>query len=82
LRILLENYNFDLQRFVDRIEAQLKGADKLPIRKLTNEVYEKIGNTMFEILQHMAQDQEANAQAQIDAEDKDQLNYHVILIGQ
>lgn len=41
--------------------------------------YDLIVSTMFECLQQMAKmDGEAAAQA----EDKDQLNYHVVLIGQ
>lgn len=64
--------------FVARVEAQLDGADKLPVRNVVNLSYERIVGTMFECLQQMAKmDGEGQGQA---GEDKDQLNYHVILI--
>jgi hypothetical protein len=65
--------------FVARIESQLDGADDLNIRKIVNSQYERIVATMFDCLQQMAKMQgEGHGSA---GEGKDQLNYHVILIG-
>lgn len=67
------------QMFVARIESQLDGADDLNIRKIVNSQYERIVATMFDCLQQMAKmDGEGHGSA---GEGKDQLNYHVILIG-
>jgi exocyst complex component 1 len=60
--------------YVARIESQLVGADDLDIRANVDEAYEKIVQTMFDSLKQMAK-------MDRDAEDKGQLNYHVILIG-
>ncbi|KAI5474704.1 Exocyst complex, component Exoc1 [Pseudohyphozyma bogoriensis] len=64
--------------FVHRVEDQLKGADKLNIRALVDENYERVVTTIYDSLQQMAKmDGEGHGVA---AEDKDQLNYHVIII--
>lgn len=64
---------------MDRIESQLVGAEDLQIRQTVDQKYELLVNTMFECLQQMAK--MGGEQAGASAEDKDQLNYHVVLIG-
>lgn len=54
------------------------GADALEIRGSVDAAYEQIVQVMFESLQQMAKMDGGEAQA---AEDKEHLNYHVILIG-
>lgn len=66
------------QVFIDRFESQLVGTDGLQIRKIVDTSYERIANTIFDSLQQMAKMDGADGLA---AEDKGQLNYHVILIG-
>jgi exocyst complex component 1 len=60
--------------YVGRVENQLIGADALEIRQSVDVAYDKIVQTMFDCLKQMAK---------LDGEDEDkgQLNYHVILIG-
>jgi hypothetical protein len=60
--------------YVSKVETQLTGADNLEIRASVDESYEKIVQSMFDCLKHMA-----NMDGE--GEDKGQLNYHVILIG-
>ena len=60
--------------YIGRIESQLIGADGLEIRANVDAAYEKIVQTMFDSLKHMAK-------MDGEGEDKGQLNYHVILIG-
>jgi hypothetical protein len=67
------------QSFVARTEAQLVGAEGLRIRGVVNEAYTAMVKTMFECLQQMAKMDGDGAG--VAAEDKDQLNYHVVLIG-
>lgn len=62
------------QIFVNRVEGQLTGADSFEIRTVVDTSYEKIVSAMFESLQQMAK-------LEGEGEDKGQLNYHVILIG-
>ncbi len=62
--------------YIGRVEAQLIGFDDLEIRSHVDTAYEKIVQTMFESLKQMAKLDGA------EGEDKGQLNYHVILIGQ
>lgn len=69
------------QLFVERIETQLFGADNLPIRDVVDQKYDDIIRSMFESLQHMAKMDQQAAAAAASAEDKDQLNYHIVLIG-
>ncbi|KAH8915864.1 hypothetical protein BT69DRAFT_1229374 [Atractiella rhizophila] len=65
-------------RFVDRIESQvLPSDDRLPTRKLVNDVYDRIVSSMLESLQQMAK---MDGDAGAGEDSKDQLNYHVILI--
>ncbi|KAM0753811.1 hypothetical protein T439DRAFT_285041 [Meredithblackwellia eburnea MCA 4105] len=64
--------------FVDRVESQLEGAGDLNIRRVVDDNYERMVTTIFDCLQQMAKmDGEGHGVA---AEDKDQLNYHVIII--
>jgi hypothetical protein len=58
------------------MEAQLEGAEGLPIRDKVNE---KVANAIFGTLSQIAKTDRGDGQA---AEDKGQLNYHVIMIGQ
>jgi hypothetical protein len=60
--------------YVKRVEAQLVGAEGLDIRTNVDTAYEKIVNTIFDSLKHMAK-------MGGEDEDKGQLNYHVIIIG-
>jgi Exocyst complex component Sec3 len=60
--------------YIGHVENQLIGADGLEIRTNVDAAYEKIVNTIFDSLKHMAK---MNGEG----EDKGQLNYHVILIG-
>jgi hypothetical protein len=53
-------------------------ADDLPIRGVVNLKYEAIASTIFECLQQMAK---MGEESTVNPEDKDQLNYHVVLIG-
>jgi hypothetical protein len=59
--------------YVDRVESQLIGADSLEIRSSVDLAYDKIVQTMFDSLKHMAK-------LEGEGEDKGQLNYHVVLI--
>jgi hypothetical protein len=65
-----------VQVFIDTFESQLVGADGLQI---VDAAYERVASTIFDSLQQMAKMDGADGLA---AEDKGQLNYHVILIGQ
>jgi hypothetical protein len=60
------------------MEAQLDGADGLPIREKVNEIYDKVANAIFGTLSQIAKTDRGDGQA---AEDKGQLNYHTIMIG-
>lgn len=64
---------------MEKLEAQLDGAEGLPIRDKANEIYEKLVNAIFGSLTQIAKTDRGDGQA---AEDKGQLNYHVIMIGQ
>ncbi|KAK4704899.1 exocyst complex component 1, partial [Phenoliferia sp. Uapishka_3] len=64
--------------FVKRVESQLVDADDLKIRLIIDANYDRMVSTIFDCLQQMAKmDGEGQGVA---AEDKDQLNYHVIII--
>lgn len=69
--------------FVFRLEAQLapfEEADELPVREVVNGAYDRVVSSMMDGLQQMAKmSGEAMGPS---GEDKDQLNYHVILIGE
>ncbi|GBE77755.1 hypothetical protein SCP_0106370 [Sparassis crispa] len=59
--------------YVGRVENQLIGADTLEIRQNVDMAYDRIVQSMFDALKHMAK-------MDGEGEDKGQLNYHVILI--
>lgn len=61
--------------YVGRVEPQLMGADELEIRAHVDSAYEKIVHSMFESLKQMVT-------LDGDGEDKGQLNYHVLLVGE
>ena len=61
--------------YVGRVEPQLVGVDGLEIRAHVDSAYEKIVHSMFECLKHMAT-------LDGDGEDKGQLNYHVLIVGE
>ena len=61
--------------YAARIERQLIGASDLEIRTSVDSAYEKIVQTMFDSLKQIAK-------LDGEGEDKGQLNYHVILIGE
>jgi hypothetical protein len=65
-----------LQAFVERVEAQLVGADNLPVRRSIDHMYDDLVKTMFECLQQMAK---MGGEAGDADKDKDALNYHVVL---
>lgn len=61
--------------YVSRVESQVTGAEDLEIRQIVDAAYEKIVQSMFDGLKHMAK-------LDGEGEDKGQLNYHVIMIGE
>lgn len=60
------------------MEAQLTDASGLAVRSRANDVYERVVNAIFSSVQQLAKMDRGDAQA---AEDKGQINYHVIIIG-
>jgi exocyst complex component 1 len=68
-----------LQSFADHVEAQLVDYDQLGVRRTANAAYEGIVSAMFETLQQMAKLERGDASAM---EDKGQLNYFIIMIGE
>lgn len=60
------------------MEAQLTDADGLPVRSRANDSYERVVNAIFGTIQQLAKLDRGDALA---AEDKGQINYHVIMIG-
>ncbi|RXK38676.1 hypothetical protein M231_03986 [Tremella mesenterica] len=63
--------------FIDKLESQMEANDELPIRGKVNTVYERLINAVLGGVQQLAKMDRADGQA---AEDKGQLNYHVIMI--
>lgn len=61
--------------YTARVEQQLIGANELEIRTSVDSAYEKIVQTMFDSLKQIAK-------LDGEGEDKGQLNYHVILLGE
>ena len=65
------------------IEGMLPPVTQLPIRNLVNDAYIKINKAMFESLKFIAKETPTAAQAAPsggDPEDKEALNYHILLI--
>lgn len=61
--------------YASRIENQLVGANNLEIRTHVDTAYERIVQSMFDSLKQIAK-------LEGEGEDKGQLNYHVLLIGE
>ncbi len=61
------------------MEAQLVEAEGTPVRSRANDIYERVVNAIFGSVQQLAKMDRGDAQA---AEDKGQINYHVIVIGE
>jgi exocyst complex component 1 len=61
--------------YISHVESQLTDADALEIRQIVDNAYDKIVQCMFDCLKHMAK-------LDGEGEDKGQLNYHVIMIGE
>ena len=64
-----------MQGWAERIEVQVAEAGHLPVRGVVDKTYSTVVRTMFESLQHIAKMDEPAT-----AEDKEQLNAHVILV--
>ncbi|KAL8935185.1 MAG: hypothetical protein Q9211_004831 [Gyalolechia sp. 1 TL-2023] len=65
------------------IEAMLPPLTQLPIRSMVDEAYRKLNRAMFESLKFIAKESPTAAQAIPsggDPEDKEALNYHILLI--
>lgn len=66
------------------IEAMLPPLTQLPIRNMVDEAYRKLNKAMFESLKFIAKESPTAAQAipsgAGDPEDKEALNYHILLI--
>lgn len=54
--------------------------DELDVREMINDGYSKINKAMFESLQAIAKESPAVASQSMDPEDKEQLNYHIMMI--
>ena len=73
--------------FASTIEAMLPSANGYPIRTMVDKVYGEINQAMFETLRFIAKDspvamggQKSQGQGTGEAEDKEILNYHILLI--
>lgn len=64
------------QIYVQRVESQLVGLNDLDIRNNVDAAYERIVDSMFDVLQQMAK-----MEGEGEDKDKSQLLYHVVLIG-
>ncbi|KAL8932415.1 MAG: hypothetical protein Q9216_006848 [Gyalolechia sp. 2 TL-2023] len=65
------------------VEAMLPPLTRLPIRSMVDEAYRKLNRAMFESLKFIAKESPTAAQAIPsggDPEDKEALNYHILLI--
>ena len=65
---------------MERIEQQLVGAEDSSTRDVANAAYEQVLNTMLDTLQQMAKLDRTDMTGTGD--DKSQLNYFIIMIGQ
>lgn len=74
------------QGFSARIEEQIpyerpdQASGELDVREMVNEGYVKINKAMFESLQAIAKDSPQVTSQSVDPEDKEQLNYHIMMI--
>ncbi|KAL6717652.1 hypothetical protein ACLMJK_005567 [Lecanora helva] len=69
---------------VENMLPPTRSLDHLPIRGVINDAYQQINKTMFESLKFIARESPTATQAQTipsgDPEDKEALNYHILLI--
>jgi len=65
--------------FVERIECQLDGADNLKIRKRVNDAYERVVASVLSSLQYVSKIVAAETSS---GDDKGQLYFHVVMIGE
>jgi hypothetical protein len=58
------------------------GGDQLEVRRMVNDAYQRMNKAMFESLKVIAKESPSGiaSQAQGDPEDKEALNYHILLI--
>lgn len=69
--------------FVARIEEQIPEGglpEALNVREMVNEGYKRINNAMLESLQAIAKESPTVTTHSVDPEDKEQLNYHIMMI--
>jgi hypothetical protein len=66
--------------FSNTLETMLASSDDLDIRETVNNAYVRINKTMFESLKVIARDNPATAKSGADSEDKEALNYQILLI--
>lgn len=73
--------------FVERIEVQLYSTDSgeidpahLDIRATINESYEQLSKAMFDSVRTLASSTSMTSQGLVDPEDKEALNYHILMV--
>lgn len=73
--------------FVERIEVQLRSTDsgsvnpaQLDIRYTINQAYEQLSKAMFDSVRTLASSASVASQGLVDVEDKEALNYHILMI--
>ncbi|PQE16914.1 exocyst complex component Sec3 protein [Rutstroemia sp. NJR-2017a BBW] len=62
------------------LETMLGGADDLEVRQIVNNAYARLNKTMFESLKVIARENPGAQTAGADPEDKEALNYQILLI--
>ncbi|KAG0633645.1 exocyst complex component Sec3-domain-containing protein [Tuber brumale] len=68
-------------RIEDQLPAEVPGSSTdLDIRDLVNDGYERINKAMFESLHAIAKESPTVTNSSLDPEDKEQLNYHIMMI--
>ncbi|CAZ80794.1 unnamed protein product [Tuber melanosporum] len=68
-------------RIEDQLPAEVPGSSTdLDIRDLVNDGYERINKAMFESLHAIAKESPTVTSSSLDPEDKEQLNYHIMMI--
>ncbi|RAL67713.1 hypothetical protein DID88_008451 [Monilinia fructigena] len=66
--------------FSSTIEAMLTSSDGLEVRQIVNNAYSRLNKTMFESLKVIARENPSAQTAGADPEDKEALNYQILLI--
>ncbi|APA08011.1 hypothetical protein SS1G_00350 [Sclerotinia sclerotiorum 1980 UF-70] len=66
--------------FSSAIETMLMSADGLEVRQIVNNAYSRLNKTMFESLKVIARENPSAHTAGADPEDKEALNYQILLI--